>query len=512
MLSRRGILRLLALLFFSTQYSVLSTAHAHPVPRSSHDRTIVVRLAPDAKGEHALVTVAYRLEVDELTVVLEDMAPFKEDVDFASFRNKPEAFYSEFTRLYAPILARNLTAAADGKPLQFACVKRGHSLKDEEGRVLGHLRCDFVFETTFPLKPQGQHQFNFQEGNYELQEGRIDLSLLLEPPLHAIALTVPSEALKKRSAFMLAPAAEAQLRAVAATFSVGAGKDTTQAAKITVPENTPRPEEARRPAEDRALSNLFFRSEHGFWLLLCLAAGLGAVHALTPGHGKTLVAAYLVGERGTVLHAVVLGVVTTISHTGVVLLLAIGLLLVPGESRAAVQEAVQSGLSLGMGLLITCLGIWLLLRRLSGRADHFHIGGHPHHHHHGHSHSHAPADGSGVGWWGLITLGVSGGMVPCVDAVLLLGAAIVSNAFWLALPVLLAFSAGLAAVLVLVGIAVVHSKRFAESRWGEGRLIRSLPLVSAAAVTALGLWLCFDSVHPAASPARPAATAGVPHP
>src|SRR5206468_381961 len=104
------------------------------------------------------------------------------------------------------------------------------------------------------------------------------------------------------------------------------------------------------------------------------------------------------------------------------------------------------------------------LQRLSGRADHIHIGG-GHHHHHGHHH-HPPAEpppGERVGWWGLVVLGMSGGIVPCWDAVAMLLLAVGMNLVWLALPLLLAFSAGLAAVLVLIGILVVQVRRFADT-------------------------------------------------
>src|SRR5262249_62190805 len=97
-------------LVLSTPYSVLSTspAEAHPVPRGDHDRTIAVRLAQDAKTGQVVVTVDYRLEVDELTVILEDMEPFKDEVDFRRFRGKPDGFYGEFTRPYGPPPPGNL--------------------------------------------------------------------------------------------------------------------------------------------------------------------------------------------------------------------------------------------------------------------------------------------------------------------------------------------------------------------------------------------------------------------
>src|SRR5207302_6938015 len=90
----------------------------------------------------------------------------------------------------------------------------------------------------------------------------------------------------------------------------------------------PAGEAAATPVERRGLPSLYelFRdTQYGFWALLCMSAAFGAVHALTPGHGKTLVAAYLVGERGTIAHALLLGLVTTLTHTGVVIAIAIAL-------------------------------------------------------------------------------------------------------------------------------------------------------------------------------------------
>ena len=92
-------------------------------------------------------------------------------------------------------------------------------------------------------------------------------------------------------------------------------------------------------------------------------------------------------------------------------------------------------------------------------------------------------------------MGISGGIVPCWDAIFLLGFAIITQRLWLAVPLLLAFSAGLAGVLVVIGMVVVYAKGFASAGWGESRLVRALPVVSAALITVLGLWLCYDSVQ-----------------
>jgi ABC-type nickel/cobalt efflux system permease component RcnA len=229
----------------------------------------------------------------------------------------------------------------------------------------------------------------------------------------------------------------------------------------------------------------------GFGLVLLLAAGFGAAHALTPGHGKTLVAAYLVGQRGTIGHAILLGVITTVTHTGVVIILAA---MLPWLSMRIAPDRMQSILGFVGGFLVAGMGVWLLLRRLSGGADHVHIGGgHDHHHGPGGHHHHLPT-GDRVRVWDLIVLGVTGGIVPCGDAIALLMMAIGTHQLRLGLPLLLAFSAGLAGVLVLIGVLVVKIKGFGSSRLGDGRIVRSLPIISAIVVTLLGIWLCFESL------------------
>jgi ABC-type nickel/cobalt efflux system permease component RcnA len=248
------------------------------------------------------------------------------------------------------------------------------------------------------------------------------------------------------------------------------------------------------------LLHLLLDTRTGFAMLLLAAVGLGAAHALTPGHGKTLVAAYLVGERGTVWHALLLGLVTTLTHTGVVLALAAVGYFYPDVVPGAVRATQLVG-----GLAIALLGCWLLLRRLSGQADHFHLSGHGHHHHHhGHGHSHihelpAVKPGAGVGWWHLVVLGMQGGIVPCWDAIFILSVAWTTGRLPRALPLLLAFSAGLAAVLIGLGVSVVAARRWVGAHWGSHprlrRLAGALPLLSAVVILGMGLWLCYDSVH-----------------
>lgn len=107
-----------------------------------------------------------------------------------------------------------------------------------------------------------------------------------------------------------------------------------------------------------------------------------------------------------------------------------------------------------------------------------------------------PSAGKDGGILGLILLGIGGGIIPCGDAILIFGGAVsTGRPLWLALYLLLSFSAGLAAVLILAGILVVRLKGFAASRWEDSRLFKALPVMSAALVTVMGLWLCYDTLH-----------------
>src|SRR5262249_52827967 len=143
-----------------------------------HDRTILVHLKAVDKNQIEIV-VEYRLEVDEFTVITDDMKPFRDEVDPALFRDKGLAFYGEFTRIYAPIFAGNLLVQLNGETLKFTCKRRTQRLEDESGKALGHLRCDFTFRAVAPIKPDKRNVLVFRETNYRSEEnyqGKIDLA------------------------------------------------------------------------------------------------------------------------------------------------------------------------------------------------------------------------------------------------------------------------------------------------------------------------------------------------
>ena len=280
---------------------------------------------------------------------------------------------------------------------------------------------------------------------------------------------------------------------------------------------------------------------------LVISFVLGGLHALTPGHGKAIVAAYLVGSKGRVIDAVFLGLVVTFTHTFSVI--ALGVIMLVAQEFA--PEDIVPWLSLFSGVLIVGIGAWLLTTNMkqyySGGAhsrsrghghthhphDHDHSHGHAHDHDHDHphaddhehghdhdhshehdddhehahshddhahthshggrTHSHVPAERTG--FWGLLSLGISGGIVPCVDALIgLLFAISLDKLVW-GLIILCAFSLGLAAVLVAIGILMVLAKPVIERFTGEGIWLQRLPMISAAVVILLGAVLVFKAFN-----------------
>jgi ABC-type nickel/cobalt efflux system permease component RcnA len=240
-------------------------------------------------------------------------------------------------------------------------------------------------------------------------------------------------------------------------------------------------------------------------LTLAIAAGLGAVHALEPGHGKTVVAAYLVGSRGTAAHALWLGLIVTASHTAGVYLLG-GIVLY--ASRHVVPEQLYPWLGAASGVMIAGVGAVLFLRRLAGEHDHHHADHEHGHGHHGHEHAHGDhhhSHGSSVHHHHVLTgdvsarqlvaLGVSGGIVPCPGALVVLLAALAFGRVGLGLLLITAFSVGLAAVLVAIGLLMVHAGRVMARFHGNGPLVtRWVPLASAAVVAVLGVGVAIRSL------------------
>ena len=222
-------------------------------------------------------------------------------------------------------------------------------------------------------------------------------------------------------------------------------------------------------------------------LMLLAAFGWGALHALSPGHGKAMVAAYLIGTRGASRDALVLGATVTVTHT--IGVFALGLVTL-GLSQYLLPEQLYPWLTLISGLLVVAVGAGVLRSRL--RRGHGHS--HSHSHSHSHPHRHPDAEKGAPDRRGLLGMGAAAGLLPCPSALVVLLAAISQHEVGLGLLLILAFSLGLAGTLTALGLAVVHARRFIPPRFAAGRLAALLPAFSAVVVVALGLVLAAQAV------------------
>jgi nickel/cobalt transporter (NicO) family protein len=240
-------------------------------------------------------------------------------------------------------------------------------------------------------------------------------------------------------------------------------------------------------------------------LALLGALLLGAVHALSPGHGKTIVGAYLIGSRGTPRHALLLGATVTITHTLGVFVLGFATLY---ASRFIVPERLFPILSLISAALVLGMGIVLLVQRSrAARQALFessttslvfypvHADG-TLHSHGGAMHSHLPpgAAGEKITWRSLLTLGISGGLVPCPSAMVLLLAAVALNKTAYGMLLVIAFSVGLAMTLTVVGMAFLYARNRFRKPAADARWPHLLPVLSAGTITVLGIGLCFAAL------------------
>ncbi len=291
---------------------------------------------------------------------------------------------------------------------------------------------------------------------------------------------------------------------------------------LTSSEQAPPPSVKSSSRLDNALTgrsndvftNLITQENHNFLtILIALAIAFlwGGLHALSPGHGKTIVGAYLVGSRSNAQHALFLGLIMTITHTAGIF--ALGLVTL-GTSKLILTEQLYPWLSVLSGVLVTVIGLNLFISRLQGTQvshshdhvhshEHSHDLHHHHHHdhvHHEHSHSHLPPDGdvSSMKWSSLLALGISGGLLPCPSALVVLLSAIALGRIGFGLALVSAFSLGLAAVLTGIGLMLVYAKNRFEHLPLQIPRIKMLPVASALCITLIGLGITSQALlaHP----------------
>jgi ABC-type nickel/cobalt efflux system permease component RcnA len=235
-------------------------------------------------------------------------------------------------------------------------------------------------------------------------------------------------------------------------------------------------------ASDSGFAALVNQERLGFWVILVsLGAAVfwGMAHALSPGHGKAIVTAYLIGQRGTARHAALLGLIVTVTHTiGVFALGVVTLLL----SSFIVPDELYPWLNLVAGVLVVGIGASVLRARWRHRRAHAH--GHEHHHHHDHDLSRRS----------LVAVGVSGGLLPCPSALVVLLAAISLHRVGFGMLLVLAFSVGLALTITGIGLVAVLARSAFRRLSFEGRVVSLLPAASALVILAVGLAMTVNAL------------------
>jgi ABC-type nickel/cobalt efflux system permease component RcnA len=262
----------------------------------------------------------------------------------------------------------------------------------------------------------------------------------------------------------------------AATLSVAPGSGT-----VSAPDGQRRVGSGGQERQD-VLSRAFSDAAAGqgvLVLLLLTAFAWGAIHALSPGHGKAMVAAYLVGTRGTARHAVVLGATVTVTHTAGVF--ALGLVAL-GLSEYVLPEDLYPWLNLVSGLLVVGVGVFVLRKNLVRRRRH--------HHHHHHHHHHPET----LSWRGVFAMGAAAGLIPCPSALVVLLGAIAQGQIALGMVMIVAFSLGLAMTLTGLGLGVVYAGRALGRLNVPTGLVTALPAVSAVLIVGVGVVLTANAV------------------
>jgi ABC-type nickel/cobalt efflux system permease component RcnA len=424
-------------------------AFAHDIPNERVDRAIQVELAPGR------LRIDYEVSLSELTLAKDLrnlVGPLPDSDRPALFRR-----YGEAT---GPLNARGFLVEVGGEPVELAC--RGFDLAVEE-----HPRYTFHLDAALPASGR----LSVQDTNYVASEGTSRLALRSEPGLAVEGYDGPSnvDAVPLVPVWQLSDEAERATRQVAVSYRPAAAGSTAPARAAVAPSLPASAASPRPPGPASGLTRLLDHpggaSLAGLWLL---ALGLGAAHAIQPGHGKTLVAAATVGGRGGWGSGVALALITTAAHFAVVLALAAAIAL----TRSARSAAVHVALARGAGFAIACVGLWRLGR---------HLGGYPEHD--------AEPGAPGVGDRGLLTLGIAGGIVPCWDAVVLILLADLAGRLALGIVLLSGFSLGMAVVLVVVGALAGRVRGWLAPDDSDDRWPRRLGLASGLALTGIGLYL-----------------------
>jgi nickel/cobalt exporter len=464
--------RLLTIALGLTLASVLvlpAAASAHPLGNFSINHLTQVRVSSD--------------RVDALYIL--------DQAEIPTFQERGLSTAQVLERKRAEV-ARRLTVAADGNPVPLRFAGPG-AISFPRGQ--GGLRLTrVVLPLSAPLR--NAHLVVLRDSTFP---DRVGWKAIVANPGEGTAVrsSAPADDVTRGLHRYPTQTLQSPLDERSAKLTVKPGKGTLEA-----PESPYSGLETTADRSGDGFAGVFDDAASGKGVLLVLllvAFGWGALHALSPGHGKAMVAAYLIGARGTARHAIGLGAIVTFTHT--IGVFALGLVTL-ALSQYILPEDLYPWLNLVAGLLVVTVGLGVLrsrVRWMRKRHTHAPLHQHPHGHDHDHAHDHAHDHGHDHGhdhqipdrvtWKGLAGMGAAAGLIPCPSALVVLLGAIAQHEVGLGLVLIVAFSLGLAMTLTALGLVVVYARRLTTRLSLPGRLTAALPALSAVLIVGVGFVL-----------------------
>jgi ABC-type nickel/cobalt efflux system permease component RcnA len=466
---RRLLLALIALAVLAAPGAAL----AHPLGNFTVNRYSRVQPSGDR------VYVLYVLDLAEIPTFLE------------RDRARNAEAYATAT---AEQIGRGLRLRVGGKPLALEPIRRAIAFPPGVSG-LRTTRLQIVFRSP-RIDATGPVALRFRDANYAGRIGWQEIVVRQAGDARVLSASVPSRSVSAELLAYPKDLVKSPLEVTSATARFEPGRAAGPAPELLDPERLAA-RVAVRDTDDSGFARLIAQDELslGFVLVsLLVALFWGAAHAFSPGHGKSIVAGYLVGTRGRPRDAFVLGLIVTVTHTaGVFALGAVTLLL----SEFIVPEQLYPWLNLVSALLVVGVGLAIVRWRIRVWRRGEPLGGeHGHAHSHGpgqsHSHDHGPGSGRG----GLLGIGISAGIIPCPTALVVLLAAISLQRVGYGLVLILAFSVGLAASVTGIGLIAVTARRAFSRMSFDGPVVRAIPAISAVAVLGLGVVMTLRAVSP----------------
>lgn len=468
------------------------------------------------------ITVRYVVDMAEIPAFQEEQL-----IDLDGDGTPSSEELAAYAEREASKYARGIFLSVDGRQTQVDKISSSANVPAGAGNLPTlRVECNFAAELEAPLTG-ATHKVRFEDTNHGDRIGWYEIVVnstsgvgVFDSSAYGSGLTDELKAYPEGSL-------SAPLNERAAEFSTSPGAIPPGVTALLMRDGEPATRQGDRLAELIAAPDL---TPLVALFGLLMATALGALHALSPGHGKTVVGAYLVGSRGTARHAAFLGLTVTVTHTLGVFALGLVTLF---ASQYVLPEKLFPILSFVSGGIVLAIGLSLFIRRLRSALGHSHPAhrhdrGHDHgdvlhdhshsheRHEHGHNydhvhphdehshaahsrggkpHSHLPpgAEGGKVTWRTLLALGISGGLLPCPSALVVLLSAISLHRVSYGIILVVAFSVGLAATLTAVGLLFVYAGRLMKRPLGSGRLVRVMPVASALVITCAGAIICYEA-------------------